>query len=83
MENLDASDLSDLISQTYKIKINIPYQVMQDQRLMEISIFPEETSITKEMIEGCYSVCDLEVILNDLCFREHLKEGEYLMRFDD
>ena len=88
MIHYDACDLSDLIEKEYGHEFNVPYFVMEDQKIIER---------TAECVQGGKSIIDrftvtgdfddpdnlLNCLLNDLCFKGKLVAGEYLIQFDD
>ena len=92
---LDACDLYDLIEEVYGIKFNVAYYWLQDQRSMEVVGVcrdpAESDAWCRQKLEGAMTgeKWDLsmppldEYILNDLCNKGKLEEGDYFIVFDD
>tara|TARA_Y100000034_G_scaffold117125_1_gene156258 strand:- start:450 stop:740 length:291 start_codon:yes stop_codon:yes gene_type:complete len=91
--NYSACDLSQLIEDTYGKELNIPYEIMEDQKLYEVhGVCVMENSDDQDWVDdqihewkngGCANSEQLEAIMSDLCAKGLLKEGDYLLEFDD
>ena len=98
MKRIDACELSRMIEEEYGFEFNIPYHIMEDQKLMDIDVGPQEIDATylstlqvdMPKIKDWRQVQPdidfreaFEFLIDDLCFRKKLKKGSYLMKFDD
>lgn len=95
---MDACDLSDLIEQTYGREYNVAYSYMQDQRKVtmygigksdaegsaRVSYWAATGQETMPTDAPNTSYPDIiEYIMDDLCSKGLLEEGDYLLEFDD
>lgn len=91
MIRYNACDLSRLIKKTYKREFSVPSMIMEDQKRVEASANKdcvEDKTLINNFFEGQrieYRVVHqlFEDLMNDLCDRGLLEEGEYLLCFDD
>lgn len=94
MIKYNACDLSRLIETTYGKEFNVPYEIMEDQKLYEVpSVSVMESDEDKQWVtdriavwknkNGCGDHEDLEALMCDLCARKLLEVGDYLLEFDD
>lgn len=91
MIKYNACRLSNLIEETYGHEFNVPYMIMMDQRLIKTyvdNVAVEDRSLIEDFVKrGCDSCNNAEELfqdlLDDLCHKGLLEEGEYLIKFDD
>lgn len=89
MKKYDACDLSDLLKKEYRKEFNVPYLIMQDQRRVEMTVHNQQAdqSLLDEFKQKGDEIGNIdetfESLVNDLCFRGKIDEGEYLLCFDD
>lgn len=83
---VDHEDVQTLICQVYGIdEINIPYmEAWNNDSVHRIKVAKCDLSNLDQidlnkMIAGKVHACDLKIILTDLCNRDLLEEGEYLI----
>lgn len=89
MIKADACKLSRLVEKHYKRELNIPY-IMEGQRKITLPVSPGETYSplvtdfeTGKLPEEKFDLELVQEVLDDMCRRGIIKEGEYLISFDD
>tara|TARA_Y100000034_G_scaffold81854_2_gene98134 strand:+ start:997 stop:1242 length:246 start_codon:yes stop_codon:yes gene_type:complete len=78
--------LDELIEQTYGKEIGVPY--LMEERLVQVDVSPieDEDGLVTLFLNGPeeeQTRLMVEALLNDLCFKGLLQEGEHLLSFDD